>query len=1454
MSNHITKNSSSGFPLDAGHQSETDASSASGDTQAPPIPRDETSSVAASLAIPQDINDYDKHRAAKFYFEELGWAVQPLYAPDKGTELEKGKKPLLKGWKSHTTAEIEPEFFDKYFSPASTNNIGCVVRAPFVVVDLDSKPDKGASVRAWLEGQSDLATVPRERTGGGAHLFFICHDIPEEVLQAGEALAIDINDKVQAELFSNGLNIVLSPSIHKWGHQYHWEVTGEIQAVKWADLCRWFGFQTPEKKRGPGRPRKDPPWWGNYPEDLTTLNLTAALEGIGIPVKEADKQKAMFAIRCPWSEEHSTPPSSVPGTDTVVFTPAGKVPSFNCKHAHCADRSFEHLVEWMEQAQPGIIAKFTERLREWTLGETAQDGRPQIQLPGAHRPESEFAQELGEEIAASVGMFLRGEDVVEISTDSTDELVGTHFEVLAANSFVTAIEAHVQVGHLSGDDAGARVFVPQSISEKAGRIALASKFFRKPLPRIRRILDGPVPMLCADGEIVYPKTGFDPGFETWLDPGAPKLERLEFEEAVDILDEVLAGPERGGFWWKDNQSRAHALARLVTPFVRGLMDWQKCPVWIINGNVSGVGKDTFASLVHVVYTGRESTGAPLDKQSDDELRKRITSLLRGGARFIHLANLKGHIDFPSLEAATDNSGVWEDRVLGQSHARKFRNEAEYSLSANNASWTPDLERRSRHISLHCPLEVPGSHQFRHPDVLRMIRQNRPLILSALAALVRRWDEQGRPDSPSPFPSFPMWGRVVGGILESCGFPDPCLLQKQGPTGGDAQTVAMTQFFRLAFEEFGNQSFLKKRFLDFVRKHEETHELFDDVEFSTRSGMSKFSKLVLSFQARVLGGVVLNYTSASKNSGSYRFAQVAEKADAYPETGSEVGCEGREGSFPTDGYPTKNNSLADDANPTFNRLSFSRGQDVPDIPTSPPPTEAVFCKSADSIRRMTADLNGSSTITACLIPASGGTSNKQPINIDEVYRVCIRASPAGTVWVIDTRDANLKPNVAMALRIFLSLSRKALVTHDGKNLLAWLSKKFDVNAEQVVCLGTAARLIANGTDDSCDLDTCLSTYCPPDSSTNSRPVKLSLASGPDPLARKVDERVLRLHDLHEALKKAIADADLEDVWDLENRLLPVVATMEQNGMPADQDLLESGKERGNKEVAALLPYLEEDDRIRTTFDPLGQRTGRFSCTNPCLHNVSKGRARSVFRPIRGRILVSADYSQHDIRVLAAVTHDKALIDAFARDEDYHRVMAATLLGKTPDVITDEERNLAKAYSIGIVNGQQPKGIARTGLEKFGVNITDPDVKLRAFLDAHPAYEAFTKVCAKGARSKCEETRTRLGRRRIIPDEIDDGKRKRILLNTPIQGGAADAFKEAMILVHNRLPFGAKLVHCIHDELIVECEADQADSVSKILDRSMVEAMNMLYPEVKAKVDVIVGTFWGEKSQFDTSPQS
>ena len=281
--------------------------------------------------------------AAKHYRDKLGWAPHPLRPPqDKSIDAKaRGKAPLLPGWKNWTPEQATDPLIEKYFAGHSTNNLGIVLQGDHVVIDLDSKVDRGSSVSDWLQNKDELRDVPRERTGGGAHLHFICKDLPGKPQQ--KKLTTKINDSVTAELFCSGLNLVISPSVHQNGHRYHWEVEGEIPEVTWSQLVDWFGFSAPAAAKPRGRPKKERPWWADYRGNLETLDLVALFNELVLYGQHIDGESQKHSVLCPWRLDHSDADKSknTSNSSTVIFTPDNAFPAFVCLHAHCNEKGLQ---------------------------------------------------------------------------------------------------------------------------------------------------------------------------------------------------------------------------------------------------------------------------------------------------------------------------------------------------------------------------------------------------------------------------------------------------------------------------------------------------------------------------------------------------------------------------------------------------------------------------------------------------------------------------------------------------------------------------------------------------------------------------------------------------------------------------------------------------------------------------------------------------------------------------------------------------------------------------------------------------------------------------------------------------------------------------------------------------------------------------------------------------------
>ncbi len=281
--------------------------------------------------------------------------------------------------------------------------------------------------------------------------------------------------------------------------------------------------------------------------------------------------------------------------------------------------------------------------------------------------------------------------------------------------------------------------------------------------------------------------------------------------------------------------------------------------------------------------------------------------------------------------------------------------------------------------------------------------------------------------------------------------------------------------------------------------------------------------------------------------------------------------------------------------------------------------------------------------------------------------------------------------------------------------------------------------------------------------------------------------------------------------------------------------------------ALCAAVGADGRIHSTFNQTETRTGRISSLEPNLQNIpvrrEEGRRlRKYFMAQDGYTLCDADYSQIELRVLAHIAGDTNMIEAFASGTDIHTLTAATAFGMPLDLVTPVMRSRAKAVNFGIVYGIGAFSLAKD----IGVTRKEADSYIKGYLAAYPSVDAYMKNIIAKAREDGYVT-TLFGRRRYLPELASSNKMlqgfgERVARNAPIQGTAADIIKIAMIRVYNRLiaeKLDAKLILQVHDELIVECKDDIADTVCRILEEEMEAAAEM---QVRLTVDANSGKTW------------
>lgn len=274
------------------------------------------------------------------------------------------------------------------------------------------------------------------------------------------------------------------------------------------------------------------------------------------------------------------------------------------------------------------------------------------------------------------------------------------------------------------------------------------------------------------------------------------------------------------------------------------------------------------------------------------------------------------------------------------------------------------------------------------------------------------------------------------------------------------------------------------------------------------------------------------------------------------------------------------------------------------------------------------------------------------------------------------------------------------------------------------------------------------------------------------------------------------------------------------------------------------------RVHTSFHQTGTATGRLSSSDPNLQNipvrtpVGREIRRAFIARDAAHRLLSADYSQIELRILAHLSGDETLQQAFREDQDIHRFVAAQIAGLRPEDVTEEMRSRAKAVNFGIIYGQSAYGLSRT----TDLSLSEARAFIAEYFRRYPRIREFIDRCIAEARERGYAT-TLLGRRRPIR-HLDSrspavrAQAERLAVNTVVQGTAADLIKRAMIAIHERILSGAlpaRLILQVHDELVFEVPAEAAEEVGRQVAEQMRGALSLAVP---LKVDVGIGPNWLE----------
>lgn len=284
----------------------------------------------------------------------------------------------------------------------------------------------------------------------------------------------------------------------------------------------------------------------------------------------------------------------------------------------------------------------------------------------------------------------------------------------------------------------------------------------------------------------------------------------------------------------------------------------------------------------------------------------------------------------------------------------------------------------------------------------------------------------------------------------------------------------------------------------------------------------------------------------------------------------------------------------------------------------------------------------------------------------------------------------------------------------------------------------------------------------------------------------------------------------------------------------------------------LPLLinSKTGKIHTSYNQSVTSTGRLSSTNPNLQNIpireEQGREirKAFISSEKEHVLLAADYSQIELRIMAHLSEDKAMQEAFKNNEDIHTSTAAKIYGVRPEEITSDQRRKAKTANFGIIYGISPFGLS----QRLSIPRAEADDLIKGYFTSYPGVRDYMEQVKENARGK-GFVQTIFGRRRYLRDinssnAIVRGVAERNAINAPIQGSAADLIKMAMIRIYEELKkskLSAKMILQVHDELVFDVSTDELDQLKKLVQKEM---ENIYKLDVPLIVDMGAGNSWLE----------
>jgi hypothetical protein len=390
------------------------------------------------------------------------------------------------------------------------------------------------------------------------------------------------------------------------------------------------------------------------------------------------------------------------------------------------------------------------------LQRAIDDLRPKIRLPGCDRLLSDFASELVQ-VLRDENIFYRNGEIVTLIDGDLKPMTPQAFRCWA-EEFVIGYRAKT-IGENSFQ-------FDVTMTDNEARGTLAAPQFADALRRVRRVNRARLPIIGKGGKLMLLPSGYQAETQTLT------LAEVDFDldtplrVAVETINDLLAE-----FSFADGErSKAVAVGGMTGLFANQLLPEKSLrPCFVFVANAEGAGKTLLAQICITPTLGTMPVGSKAD--DDDEMRKVILTAVREARAVIFLDNLKGRLSSEPLEGFL-SAPVWSGRKLGVNESITGDNLATVFCTGNGMTVSPDMRRRSLFVELHLEAERAEDRKFQRLLDLPTLLEMRPKILAALWAMVRHWDEKGRPAPSRGHSAFPSWANIIGGIVEAAGFACP----------------------------------------------------------------------------------------------------------------------------------------------------------------------------------------------------------------------------------------------------------------------------------------------------------------------------------------------------------------------------------------------------------------------------------------------------------------------------------------------------------------------------------------------------------------------------------------------------------------------------------------------------------------------------------------------------------